>query len=108
MKTKVSFTPGPWHVSERTDHADAALIETTWQPGGYVATIYPRVRDDGAIDSTENAANARLIAASPALLDAVKFMRDLIRENGITPSNADDSWDQWNESLAAIQSAEGN
>lgn len=57
----------------------------------------------GPVESPEE----NLKAANARLLDAAKFMRDMIRENDMAPSNSDDSWDRWNESLAVIAKAEG-
>ena len=36
------------------------------------------------------------------LMEAVKFLRDLIEVNGMAPSDADDSWDKWNQVLSLI------
>lgn len=66
-KTNVTRTPGPWYAEWR--HPDLAV----WGgPGGdddtHVASIY----GDGTIENAD--ANARLIAAAPDLLDALKAM----------------------------------
>jgi len=55
MKTKQTYTPGPWTISE--DGTDVNNVE-----GAGVCAIY-------ADESSE--ANARLIAASPDLLEAL-------------------------------------
>lgn len=65
-----SFTPGPWFIHPRTTMTvmteDGRVVATT---GGYSATTdMERVHN-------ENEANARLIAAAPAPLEALKAVR---------------------------------
>lgn len=62
---KDTFTPGPWHTEpeEWTEGRGRAVCSK----GGIVAIIDPEV-----CMSVEDAANARLIAAAPELLSALK------------------------------------
>lgn len=65
------FTPGPWRVHPRTSmtvmNEDGRVVATT---GGYSSTT------DGERVHHENEANARLIAAAPAMYEALKALFD--------------------------------
>ena len=63
-----SFTPGPWVVVGRlTKYVEARLVGGLIQE---VAACGPTMADEGYGQQQE--ANARLIAAAPDLLDALK------------------------------------
>ena len=76
--SKPAFTPGPWHIGTGAD--GWPLISTERKYGGYeeiVASVYrpsSHVRMAGVPDCHEH--NARLIAAAPDLLDALKAAID--------------------------------
>lgn len=67
MTTEMKHSEGPWRINTtgfNTDHHGAGFsIEEEEGDGFYIATI-----ED--IDPTVNQANAKLIAASPSLLEA--------------------------------------
>lgn len=64
-------TPGPWEVERRPIQSRGGS-NTVWRIGPFHACIYDdwRPREAG-ISEAENEANARLIAASPDLADAL-------------------------------------
>src|SRR5690606_17105998 len=63
------YTPGPWHTSDNGEHLGYRLI---YAPDGYL------VADAGRIQrrtDAEQDANARLIAAAPELVEALRDAR---------------------------------
>jgi len=63
--TKAKHTPGPWrHIRQRAADDSHDVTAPGW---GVVATCGRQSCDDGVI-----AANARLIAAAPAMLEALR------------------------------------
>lgn len=68
------YSPGPWHLKETES---SFLIEA--QPhlkhkDAYVARISWWTRSEGCPTQEESEANARLIAAAPELLEALKVL----------------------------------
>lgn len=64
------YTPGPWHVAERDDDGD--VLYTVEADNLPVAYIYRKA---------EREANARLIAAAPEMLEALKELTAWDLEN---------------------------
>lgn len=82
--TKTTHTPGPWDYAGSINGPDLIIYRKTGKAmpdalamnggPGYVATV--RTRASGlAIRGTEAEANARIIAAAPDLLAALKLAR---------------------------------
>jgi len=77
--TGVAHTPGPWHAEPlQWDHGASIAIVAR---GQIVATISPENEDEepdmhSAKRGPHDEANARLIAAAPALLDAALLVID--------------------------------
>ncbi len=71
-------TPGPWSVRKALGLGDLAIVAPSTQPdhSGFVilAECYEDIRDRGEHAVDECAANARLIAAAPDLLEALQDM----------------------------------
>ena len=67
MKTKTQHTPGPWDLVFRQHHT---FVESLATGCGNVATV-----SEGR-SVAESAANARLIAAAPELLEAAGAVLD--------------------------------
>lgn len=67
----MSATPGPWHVIPETGY-DRPLIQSA--DGGLVADMC------GREDDAETQANARLIAAAPELLHALRLARGYVSQ----------------------------
>ena len=63
--TKQAHTPGPWHIVVTKN----CVVEVCGVDGGAIGTV-SRYRN-----SEEELANAALIAASPALLEALKAIK---------------------------------
>lgn len=74
-----THTPGPWTVASRSDAA--AIVDGH---GNRLACLsYGRKSVSMKIESDATNANARLIAAAPDLLAALKSCRRVMTDNGI-------------------------
>ena len=72
----MTYTPGPWDIHEANDRNDAFYITHKNRRG--IGSISNSFNDDGdQYTSAEDAANARLIAAAPDLLEA---LRDVVSQ----------------------------
>lgn len=93
-------TPGPWTAAPMVRHADNAFYITATPNGNNsekeVAVVGPCL-------AKTTAANARLIAAAPDLLDALEALAKLTFESGLTADNTDD----WRQARVAIAKARG-
>jgi len=72
MNNQSKHTPGPWNSEHRAGSIDI------WSGGGFVhqiACINPYAGDSGTTTETDES-NARLIAAAPEMLDALKAVAD--------------------------------
>lgn len=74
-------TPGPWEQSHRRSDRDGMYRTEVYTPDngtgdGVIATLawYPKPIDDKGTIGTYRAANARLIAAAPDLLEALEML----------------------------------
>jgi hypothetical protein len=75
-------TPGPWLVEAKNCHTgDIATVHNT--DDEWVTIYAPRWMETG-LDKHEQSANARLIAAAPDLLAALKT---LVKAGGIGPES---------------------
>ena len=92
MQTK--HTPGPWHIGVRTFHAGRDVYVPKGEP---VA-----VADDAITATPEAEANARLIAAAPDMLAA---LRELVVNNMGHPKGI--TVPQLDKARAAIAKATG-
>ena len=63
--SETKHTPGPWRVAPRSDYPEHADINVDAGTRGYVALC-------GKAGDEEAEANARLIAAAPELLEALR------------------------------------
>lgn len=69
----VPFTPGPWHIGMMPGPI------VYGEKGEQIASLYPRM-----VPQDENGANARLIAAAPELLEALReTLRELVTPKGL-------------------------
>lgn len=75
MTNNIRHTSGPWAVRPNV------AIDIVGPTGKLLATCYPRLLHNGYTDPAglpESEANARLVAAAPDLLDAVKASRAVL------------------------------
>lgn len=81
METKATHTPGPWRVQmydwDRTHSTDVSIYGHSDSNSGKCVT---RVYGEGSLHwkTDERDANARLIAAAPELLSAVKEFMEFV------------------------------
>lgn len=79
----IGHTPGPWAVDEDGDGYQIVTQSKGMKPGeckDWIATVHPQT------DEAEH--NARLIAAAPELLEALKELMHLHGPRGDFPNNA--------------------
>jgi len=89
-------TPGPWSTFK-----DAMLRHTVGTATGRICDMWGQ---QPAFFTEEDEANARLIAASPALLVA---LRDLMDAEGGEPGMTEDQKAAWLQAVDAIAKATG-
>lgn len=89
-KTAARATSGPWE-------ANGTAIETVATPSAVIGRAYDEREGCGIESQSEAEANARLIAAAPDLLDALKEVVAL----------SDRKHNAWDKAHAAIAKAEG-
>ena len=77
MSTQTKHTPGPWQAM-----LSGNVVYEWTPPGGRSISckIVARTTNHNAAPDTEEAANARLIAAAPELLEALKLAEERIVE----------------------------
>lgn len=100
----MSHTPGPWQIMpEECDRTyiriRGSLLGGRYKIANVITPIYTGVERK---ESDETRANARLIAAAPELLEALKLVRSIISDGaavGFNPNHGD-----WAERLYASQS----
>ena len=89
LETKLKHTPAPWeHLAIPHNRATSVQYEIVSDDSMSIAFTResPWEKDDPEADMNE--ANARLIAAAPDLLDALRF---IAREIATTPHELDDA-----------------
>jgi hypothetical protein len=69
-----THTPGPWTISERDPQRDQFYVFGT----DFTGQDYPVATVTSCDDPDQHDANARLIAAAPELLDALKNLRAMV------------------------------
>ena len=81
--SQVSHTPAPWFQSHRQKQGGAYSTEVYDVNGTTIATVdwYP-VKLAGGVTRTAREANAKLIAASPVMYEALKVARDILLGDG--------------------------
>ena len=106
----MAHTPGPWELwfSEDSDNRGAFVVRGgSKEPHGTDMVIAKR--DIGTPNGDEGEANARLIAAAPELLDALKALREFALNEDVSVE-CDDSCELgciFCAAKAAIAKAEG-
>ena len=68
--TKTAYTPGPWVINSL--YAKVSDVLTVHAPNTNNAQICSLAAMRGHMDESEQTSNARLIAAAPSMLEALK------------------------------------
>ena len=92
METK--HTPGPWHINEHTS-GPAFDATRVYIDSGLIQVAIAERR----ADSLEQWANARLIAAAPELLEALKLFTSVMHSK-VTGETEDDALFQGERAIA--------
>jgi len=84
MTTKTAqFTPGPWVVDEDYEDEEQQAIGIVKEGHGYIAGIHILASsNNGEGFTSEDRANATLIAAAPAMYAIIKDMREAFYVKG--------------------------
>ena len=101
--TKQAHTPGPWRIAYGADNQSSVSVQT--KDGKRICACRYNWRLAGAYEKAR--ADAALIAASPALLEALKDAQDDL-ESAKEQIDADDTLGAWrtvNDVLASLRSA---
>ena len=80
MNNKAQFTQGPWVVDEDYEDEEQQAIGIVKEGHGYIAGIHILASsNNGEGFTSEDRANATLIAAAPAMYEALKGMLEWAR-----------------------------
>ena len=108
--SEAKHTPGPWsvpHFAQDEVGCDCAYVLCDGVMGAVCTITVSKEGDDPPIEQAK--ANARLIAAAPDLLAALKRVENSWRDKYTGPEDprAMARFSIWREMLAAIAKAEG-
>ena len=81
----MKHTPGPWQAVKWDDNADDVV---GWSVVDSEGAMLPESEMTGDIEEAE--ANARLIAAAPDLLEALKICIEVLEDSGNYPWTLED------------------
>ena len=110
MNAQAGHTPGPWKLLPVEADKDYLRIRGTRLGVRYKVANVHHIRYEGVHavvrerDDAESMANARLIAAAPDLLEALREIFHDVKQGAIP--NADDEW--WKKASTAIAKATGD
>ncbi len=110
MLTESKYTPGPWKVT--TDrHGRPTMVFSVSRGKGVAKTAWDGYAEQSDKEAAEEAANARLIAAAPDLLEALKKLLES-EDLDIYPSSIECGYEfdaeKWAEAArAVVAKAEG-
>lgn len=116
MSDEIKHTPGPWHpmiLDRPLAEIPAYVAECIEQSGGKDFYFVAGFDEVGQCDISHvgngprGKANARLIAAAPDLLEALKDLDGLARKDDVNPDEYPRWWPAWEKVRAAIDKAEG-
>lgn len=77
------YTPGPWHEGQGNGEGSIFAGEGHRMRFENGTTLYPVCRMVGGWEASEDAANARLVAASPELLEACEAAEHWLRKESL-------------------------
>ncbi len=74
--SKTKHTPGPWTASFERGSGQAEIISSRW----ILATVFKMKPDDNLLRTSTLKADARLMAAAPEILEALKELIYMAKE----------------------------
>ena len=104
MTNTAKHTPGPWATEYDINEHGSDCVIVTKDYNYRICDIYSRSNDGMTVPDDAASANARLIAAAPDLLEALKVCADLLADYDEAEGEEGDAY---REALAAIAKAEG-
>ena len=102
MNNKAQFTPGPWQVNDSTENDDDTTL-TIFAPADEVEIATMSAYENGCECFSEIRENAHLIAAAPAMYEA---LRKVIEHRA--KEYLDNTIEPYCSLVAALAQAEGN
>ncbi len=102
-------TPGPWAVNDSTENDDDTTL-TICAPADEVEIATMSAYENGCECFSEIRANAHLIAAAPAMYEALQWAKQYLRMPDFHPDNSYNSegWARdYNKLIDTISQAEG-
>jgi hypothetical protein len=113
MTTQATHTKGPWHTGQGNGEGSIFCESGRMRLESGGTTLYPVCAISRGWDEGEDAANARLIAAAPDLLEALRGLIDQLEAAGIhIPGEDSGQWHgaegiSFSRAIEAIAKAEG-
>jgi hypothetical protein len=113
MTTQATHTKGPWHTGQGNGEGSIFCESGRMRLESGGTTLYPVCAISRGWDEGEDAANARLIAAAPDLLEALRGLIDQLEAAGIhIPGEDSGQWHgaegiSFSRAIEAITKAEG-
>ena len=102
MNNKAQFTPGPWQVNDSTENDDDTTL-TIFAPADEVEIATMSAYENGCECFSEIRENAHLIAAAPAMYEALKRIKVLMESGDIEGRD----WVEYGHIINALAQAEG-
>ena len=104
MTQPAKHTPGPWQVNDSTENDDDTTL-TIFAPADEVEIATMSAYENGCECFSEIRENAHLIAAAPAMYEAlselVKYLREQVADDAL------DTWAPVFKAAMALAQAEG-
>ena len=104
MAQPAKHTPGPWQVNDSTENDDDTTL-TIFAPADEVEIATMSAYENGCECFSEIRANSHLIAAAPAMYEAlselVKYLREEVADEAL------DTWAPVFKAAMALAQAEG-
>ena len=105
---QATHTPGAWHAHPINLRISGGGVEASASYGIAADPIFIAAVRSGYVGEKFDEANAHLIAAAPALLEAAEWAEKFLDDNDVTDVTEDcEEWRVWKALRAAIAAAKG-